>query len=210
MFTLLVFGLLLYALLRTGVLVDLSDNVLLLLGVVGAGSTAVLLTVPARDRLSAVNVKWMRDRKWLGMAPRSSELITDGEDIAIERVQSLAFTLVVFFFMLLQGGTKLASFAIPQGILGILAASQAIFVAGRAVRAGTAGQAPTAGMVPGDDKRLDELITDARIKWTLMQADKEPAKKQQLQTVYEAAAKLASQKLLERLNLSVDSTYLSS
>ena len=52
------------------------------------------------------------------------------------------------------------------------------------------------------------MDADSQACPTLAQAEKDPVKREPLQTVYETAAKLASEKLFERLHLSVDPAYL--
>lgn len=83
-FSLLVFALMLYYLLRTGILITLSTDILMLLGISAAGATGGKLTYLAKRRLSFPNWAWLRRNNWLpsvqdDVSPRArwAELITD-------------------------------------------------------------------------------------------------------------------------------------
>jgi hypothetical protein len=139
-FSVIVFALLLFILLRTGELSDLSQTVLLLLGIAAVGSTAAKGADLQQNRLDFENWSWLAQKNWIGVgglaqsneARWSDILTTDGEFDAY-RYQSCIFSLVVGIALLVVGVSQLASFEIPTTLLGVLGLSQVVYVAGKLV-----------------------------------------------------------------------------
>ena len=156
-FSLIVFGLLAYILARTGALSDLSSSILYLLGIAGVGSAMAKGTDEQKNRLSFENRAWMIRKGWLpsgGWAAVNTaswhDIITnDGGEFDVYRYQSCIFSLTVGGALLVNGVAELASFTIPQTLLGILGLSQAVYIGGKAV--GTSAVA-----------ELDGAVTSAR------------------------------------------------
>jgi hypothetical protein len=156
-FSLIVFGLLSYILARTGALSDLSSSILFLLGITGIGSAVAKGTDEQKNRLSFENRAWMIRKGWLpsgGWAAVNTaswhDIITnDGGEFDVYRYQSCIFSVTVGGALLVNGVTELASFTIPQTLLGILGLSQAVYIGGKAV--GTSAVA-----------ELDGAVTSAR------------------------------------------------
>lgn len=140
-FSLLIFGLMLFYLLRNGVIAELSTDVLYLLGISAAGATGGKLVQLNKRRLSYPNWAWLRRHNWL---PRISddfsarahwrELITDydGKEFDVYSFQMAIFSLVVAIALLLTNLSSFQSFHISTVLLGLLGISQGVFVVGRA------------------------------------------------------------------------------
>jgi len=138
-FSMIIAGLLGYIVLRTGVLSDLSQTILLLLGIAAVGSTAAKGTDTRVNRLDSDNGAWLIQRKWLptslsktNQASWSDIISSDGE-FDVYRYQSCVFSLIVGVALLAGGITELASFEIPTTLLGILGLSQVVYVGGKLV-----------------------------------------------------------------------------
>ncbi|UWU76473.1 hypothetical protein N2603_42500 [Bradyrhizobium huanghuaihaiense] len=140
MFSLIVFGLITYFLLRTGVLTDISSTVLLLLGIAGVGSTVAKGADNSRTTLSPENKAWLLRKQWLSSTFNPNNIdahwrdlfTTDGE-FDVYRYQSFIFSLVVAGALIIGGVTQLSSFEIPQTLLGILGLSQVVYIGGKLV-----------------------------------------------------------------------------
>jgi hypothetical protein len=140
-FSLIVFGLLSYILGRTGALSDLSSSILLLLGITGVGSAAARGTDEQKNRLSTENHLWLIGKGWLdegGWAAVNKaswhDIITnDGGEFDVYRYQSCIFSLTVGGALLINGVNQLASFTIPETLLGILGLSQVVYIGGKLV-----------------------------------------------------------------------------
>jgi hypothetical protein len=140
-FSFIVFGLLSYILARTGALSDLSSSILFLLGITGVGSAMAKGTDEQKNRLSFENRAWLIRRGWLPPAGWAAvnqaswhDIITnDGGEFDVYRYQSCIFSLTVGGALLVNGVNELASFTIPQTLLGILGLSQAVYIGGKAV-----------------------------------------------------------------------------
>jgi hypothetical protein len=156
-FSLIVFGLLSYILARTGALSDLSSSIAYLLGIAGVGSALAKGTDQKKNSLGFENRAWLIRKGWLPPAGWAAvnkaswhDIITnDGGEFDVYRYQSCIFSLTVGGALLVSGVTELASFTIPQTLLGILGLSQAVYIGGKAV--GTSAVA-----------ELDEAVTSAR------------------------------------------------
>jgi hypothetical protein len=137
-FSMIVFGLLLFIVLRTGVLSDISPTILLLLGIAAVGSTAAKATDVQRSRISFDNWTWFIGKRWLpkgGLAEvnraKWNHIVTSDGEFDVYRYQCCIFSLVVGGALLAAGINQLASFSIPETLLGVLGLSQVVYVAGK-------------------------------------------------------------------------------
>jgi hypothetical protein len=189
-FSLLVFALMLYYQLRTGILITLSTDILALLGISAVGATGGKLTQLAKRRLSFPNWAWLRRHNWLRMqddfSPRArwSELITDydGKEFDVYSFQMAIFSLIVAIALIDSNLAGVEAFHIPTHLLGLLGLSQSVFIAGRA--AGTSAY-----------QELDQTLTDVRKKAGLCfaaKADKQQDAEAALKEFREAVQQAAS------------------
>lgn|GEM_PF-2575338 len=155
-FTILVFAMLLFVLLRTGVLSDLSTTILELLGISGIGAAAAKGADSSRTVIDPTNQAWLLNKGWYtgpsiraANEPSFFDLISSDGAFDVYRFQSLLFTLAVGAALFLGGVFQLASFTVPQNILGILGLSQVVYIAGKLVSSNGATQ-------------LNSVITDLR------------------------------------------------
>lgn len=139
-FSLIVFGMLFYIVLRTGVLSDLSGTILLLLGIAAVGSTAAKGADVQRNRIDFENWGWFMSKEWLppgGLATVNSakwrDIVASDGEFDVYRYQNCIFSLVVGGALLFGGISQLSSFTIPETLLGILGLSQAVYVTGKLV-----------------------------------------------------------------------------
>jgi hypothetical protein len=169
-FSLIVFGLLSYILARTGALSDLSSSIAYLLGIAGIGSAMAKGTDEQKNRLSFENRAWMIRKGWLPSAGWAAvntaswhDIITnDGGEFDVYRYQSCIFSLTVGGALLVNGVTELASFTIPQTLLGILGLSQLVYIGGKAV--GTSAVAELDGAVTSARAAEAKLVEAATAK----------------------------------------------
>lgn len=144
-FTLLVFGLLVFIFLRTGVLSDISPDILLLLGISAAGATGSAVTDSMKTRLSFENWSWVRNYKWLTVYEKGASQTTDpnlarwrdllktNDDFDIYKFQLVIVSIVVGAGLLGSDLMSLSKFTIPPNLLGLLGLSNAVYIAGKAV-----------------------------------------------------------------------------
>jgi hypothetical protein len=155
-FSILVFAMLAYVLLRTGVLSDLSTTILELLGISGIGAAAAKGADSSKTALDPANQAWLMNKGWFDKAstratasPSFYDLISSDGSFDVYRFQSLIFTGAVGIALFAGGVFQLASFTVPQNILGILGLSQVVYIAGKLVTSNSATQ-------------LNAVITDLR------------------------------------------------
>ena len=139
-FSLIVAGLLTYILSRAGFLSNLSQTVLLLLGISSIGAIASRATDIGQNRLDYDNWAWLVQRGWLtvdGLAgkrrPSWRDLLTSQGEFDVSRLQVMVFSAVVGAALLQIGLTDLATFSVPTELLTLLGLSQATYVLGKAV-----------------------------------------------------------------------------
>lgn len=140
-FSLVVVGLILFFMLQTGVLLNLSGTVLALLGISGIGTTIARGADAQRTALSAENRAWLLRRNWIpaakppvdsSAASWSDFFSTDGV-FDVYRYQSFIFALLVIGSLIAAGATELSTFAIPETILGIVGLSHMVYIGGKFV-----------------------------------------------------------------------------
>jgi len=155
-FTVLVFVMLAYVLMRTGVLSDLSTTVLELLGISGIGATAAKGADSSRSAIEPANQAWLQSKGWYDAPsvrpagqPTFYDLISSDGNFDVYRYQSFLFSAAVGGALFIGGISQLSSFTVPQNILGILGLSQVVYVAGKLVSPSSASQ-------------VNALITDLR------------------------------------------------
>jgi hypothetical protein len=155
-FTILIACILSFLLFRIGYLSDMSSTVLALLGISAVGAAASKATDGTQLRLEAENWAWLTSRYWLpenGLGPyttpRWRDLVTSEDGFDVYHFQMLVFSLVVGVALLQAGCTDIASFKIPDTLLGVLGLSQAAYVGGKLVSPPAYGD-------------LDKLLTEIR------------------------------------------------
>jgi hypothetical protein len=139
-FSNIVFGLLTYIFLRTGILSNLSKTILTLLGIAAVGSTAAKATDVQKNRIESKNLIWFLRKNWLpasGLAAMNEakwrDIVSSDGEFDVYRYQNCIFSVVVGLSLLFVGVTELSSFAIPDTLLGVLGLSQVVYVAGKLV-----------------------------------------------------------------------------
>jgi hypothetical protein len=155
-FTVLVFVILAYVLMRTGVLSDLSTTVLELLGISGIGATAAKGADSTKTAIEPANQAWLQNKGWYDAPsvlptrdPTFYDLISSDGNFDVYRYQSFLFSAAVGGALFIGGIWQLSSFTVPQNILGILGLSQVVYIAGKLVSPNSASQ-------------INALITDLR------------------------------------------------
>jgi hypothetical protein len=139
-FSIIVAGLLTYVVARTGILSNISENILWLMGIAGVGSALAKGTDTKVNRLDPDNAAWLVQKHWLhigGIAATNTaswnDLITSDGEFDVYRFQTCIFSVVVGFSLLAGGINDLASFEIPTNLLGILGLSQVVYIGGKLV-----------------------------------------------------------------------------
>ncbi len=209
-FSFIVAGLLTYILMRAGLLSDLSMDVLKLLGIAAAGSAVGQATDVGRKRLSLKNWSWLTEKNWLPpadqqkpKAPEWRDLLTSDNEFNVYRFQMLIFSLIVGASLISVGFSELATYKIPDALLGVLGLSQVVYVVGKAVSPPTIGEL---------DAALDELqkqetvfITTVAEKWRAPGSIQPPAGATPAQQL--AVAKVAAQTEYNTFRDNADKVY---
>lgn len=152
-FSLIVFGMLTYIALRTGVVAAISNDILFLMGIAAAGTAGAAMvgnTGPAGTRTAdggeekkeqgsaALTPETRRFLAETGLVPADRvaqwrDLLIARGEIDIFRVQAVVFSLFVGGTLLSSGFEQLAAYEIPGTVLGLLGLSQLSYVGGKLV-----------------------------------------------------------------------------
>lgn len=163
LFSFLISGMVLALVLTLGVLSDLSVTVAFLLGISAVGAAIAQKTTASRDRLGFDNWAWLVQKKALPIneedpvGPRWSDLVVTNREFDVYKLQTLIFSIVVAVALLVSGEESLASFKVPETLLGILGLSQVVYVAGTLAS-------------PPSIQELDQAVTNLREMETKLQA----------------------------------------
>ncbi len=142
LFSIIVFAMLLFYQMRCGVLAGLSWDIMLLLGISGAGAAGGKITYTLKQRLSLASYAWARRVGWLAperdnVQPRArwSELFLDHgtKEFDPYGFQMAVFSIVVAVALIQTSLAALGTFTISPQMLALLGLSQVVFVGGKAL-----------------------------------------------------------------------------
>lgn len=145
-FTLIVVGTLFYLFLRTGVVANLSADLLWLLGISGAGTVlaqAVSANRHPRGAIAFESLTWLAAHGVLreGRVPRWRDLFFSGGEFDIYKLQNMVFSPFVGLTVMAAGVSDLAALEIPDNLMALLGLSQVVYVGGKAVQAAPGAEA---------------------------------------------------------------------
>lgn len=139
LFTLIVATLLFYQWLRTGLLQDLSTDLLYLIGISTAGTAASQAATAIRKNLDPAIYQYVQELGWFtapvvdaGGKGRPSGLLLTNQRFDIYKFQLLVFTCVIAAYVIASGADELANIQISTTLLTLMGMSQGAYVGGRA------------------------------------------------------------------------------
>jgi hypothetical protein len=138
-FTLIVSTLLFYQWLRTGLLQELSTDLLYLIGISTAGTAASQVATAIRRNLDPATYQYAQRLGWF-TAPiaeaegkgRPSGLLLTNKRFDIYKFQMLVFTCVIAAYVIASGANELGNIQISATLLTLMGMSQGAYVGGRA------------------------------------------------------------------------------
>ncbi|MDW3221404.1 MAG: hypothetical protein R8G34_00715 [Paracoccaceae bacterium] len=153
-FFVVIFGALSIAFSRTGALSDLSNDVLLLLGIAVSSAAAARLSDRVKSRLDYGNWTWLEEdrgvlRSRIEAQPKFADLVRTNGQFDLSRFQALAFTPLVAIAFATSSLYSLDTATIPENILQLLGLSQVAYIAGKSV-------------APPTMKEFDQIVTEYR------------------------------------------------
>lgn len=138
-FTLIVATLLFYQWLRTGLLQELSTDLLYLIGISTAGTAASQVATAVRKNLDPLTYAYAQQLGWFtapvgdgGGKGRPSGLLLTNRRFDIYKFQMLVFTCVIAAYVVASGADELGNIQISATLLTLMGMSQGAYVGGRA------------------------------------------------------------------------------
>jgi hypothetical protein len=173
-FSIIVFGLLLFYQLRYGILAAMSPDVMLLMGISAVGAAGAKITYAKKRRLSLASWNWLRMKGWIPVGQdvqtraKWSELFLDSDTKEFDpySFQMAMFSLVVAVAMVRSGVGGLGGFKIPTELLELLGLSQAVFIGGKAIE----------GSAYEELEKLLKDVRDHETKYLALKDDQSPEK----------------------------------
>jgi hypothetical protein len=140
LFTFIVAGLLFQLWIRTGVLSDISEQLLILIGISAVGAGGAKFTGTIKTSLSDKTAQYLIGRGWYGWAPEplhdhatvAKLLLTDNR-LDVYKFQMAIFTVVVALYVIWAGQTDLSQVKISETMLYLIGISQGVYVGGKAI-----------------------------------------------------------------------------
>lgn len=151
-FTLIVSSLIVYTWLRSGFLLEISDDLLWLMGISAAGAAGAKYTAVVKKRPAAEARIYLKEKGWTepdGAAGRNKAsawdlLLTDG-CFNIYKFQMAIFSVIVAVVVIWTGVSETGVVDIPETYLALMGLGQAVYVGGKAIS-------------ESDVKRFEKLI----------------------------------------------------
>lgn len=139
MFTLIVATLLFYQWLRTGLLEQLSTDLLYLIGLSTAGAAGTQITTVVKKDLEPASYRYAQYLGWFNAPPAGTnrhasagELLMTNKRFDIYKFQMLVFSFIIAAYVIAAGGDQLAHIQISATLLTLMGMSQGAYVGGRA------------------------------------------------------------------------------
>lgn len=139
LFTLIVATLLFYQWLRTGLLQEISTDLLYLIGISTAGAGGSQITASIKKNLDPEVYKYVQELGWF-TAPMAgahasahpSELLLTNNRFDIYKFQMLLFTFVIAAYVIASGANELGNVQISSTLLTLMGISQGAYMGGHA------------------------------------------------------------------------------
>ena len=140
-FSLLVASLLFFLWLWTGLLSNISQDLLMLLGISSAGAVGAKYTATLKSQLSEDTAKFLYAEGWysgpkittLTDRPRFADLLLTNNRLDVYKFQMAMFSVLVAIYILRTGTTDLGEVKISETLLYLIGISQGVYVGGKAI-----------------------------------------------------------------------------
>jgi len=138
-FTLLVGGMVIYSWCRTGLILEISEDLLLLMGISAAGAAGGKLTAVRKKRPRAdvraylARKRWLREASASGEPARVADLVLTDNRLNVYKMQMAVFSVIVAVVLLTAGIGESGVIDIPDTYLALIGLGQGVYVAGKAI-----------------------------------------------------------------------------
>ena len=140
-FSLLVASLLFFLWLWTGLLSNISQDLLMLLGISSVGAVGAKYTATLKSQLSEDATKFLYAEGWyagpkittITEQPRFADLLLTNNRLDVYKFQMAMFSVLVAIYILRTGTTDLGEVKISETLLYLIGISQGVYVGGKAI-----------------------------------------------------------------------------
>ena len=140
-FSLLVASLLFFLWLWTGLLSNISQDLLMLLGISSVGAVGAKYTATLKSQLSEDTTKLLYAEGWysgpkittITERPRLADLLLTNNRLDVYKFQMAMFSILVAVYILRTGTTDLGEVKISETLLYLIGISQGVYVGGKAI-----------------------------------------------------------------------------
>lgn len=140
-FSLLVASLLFFLWLWTGLLSNISQDLLMLMGISSAGAVGAKYTATLKSQLSEEAARFLHAEGWyagpkitvITDRPRVADLLLTNNRLDVYKFQMAMFSILVAVYILRTGTTDLGEVKISETLLYLIGISQGVYVGGKAI-----------------------------------------------------------------------------
>ncbi len=140
-FSLLIASILFFLWLWTGLLSNISEDLLMLMGISSLGAVGAKYTATIKSRLSEDASKFLYSEGWfsgrqittINGEPRMGDLLLTNNRLDVYKFQMAMFSVLVAVYILGAGATDLGEVKISTTLLYLIGISQGVYVGGKAI-----------------------------------------------------------------------------
>jgi hypothetical protein len=139
LFTMIVATLLFYQWIRTGLLQEISTDLLYLIGISTLGAGGNEITKSIKKNLDAEVYAYVQQMSWFTapmerahLSAHPSELLLTNDRFDIYKFQMLVFTFVIAAYVIASGANELGNIQISSTLLTLMGMSQGVYIGGHA------------------------------------------------------------------------------
>ena len=140
-FSLLVASLMFFLWLWTGLLANISEDLLILMGISSVGAVGAKYTATIKSQLSEESSRFLHNEGWFAGphvqrivdAPSFGDLLLTNNRLDVYKFQMAMFSILVAVYILGTGATDLGEVKISETLLYLIGISHGVYVGGKAV-----------------------------------------------------------------------------
>jgi DNA (cytosine-5)-methyltransferase 1 len=141
LFSLLIASMLFFLWLWTGLLSNISQDLLMLMGISSLGAVGAKYTATLKSQLSEDTAKFLYSAGWYSGSkivtitekPRLADLLLTNNRLDVYKFQMAMFSILVAIYILRTGATDLGEVKISETLLYLIGISQGVYVGGKAI-----------------------------------------------------------------------------
>lgn len=201
-FSLLVASMLFFLWLWTGLLSNISEDLLMLMGISSLGAVGAKYTASVKSQLSEETMSFLHSAGWFSgppitkivSKPNMGDLLLTNNRLDVYKFQMAVFSVLVAIYILGAGTTDLGEVKISTTLLYLIGISQGVYVGGKAIAE--------------REQPLDDRVKSMKALKAAYASEPDTGKKTQIAADYQKTATAAREDFRALMNIDVDDAKL--